>query len=85
MDVRSLIQQALPNALGGLIAAIVILLVSSLWKLRDRIWIRNRALVKAIDPERKNGQYGLLMVSAVVISLVLFFEFVGPAISDEFV
>ena len=85
MDVRGLIQEALPEALGGLIAATVILLVSWLWKLRNRLWIKKSASGDALDPERKNGQYALLIVSAAVVSLALCCEVVGPAVSQRFV
>jgi len=85
MDVRSLIQQALPQALGALIATTIPLLVGWLWKVRNRFWIRKNALVEAIDPERKNGQYALLIVSAAVVSLAFLFEVVGPAASEHFI
>jgi len=84
MDVRSLIQQALPIALGGLLVSTVPLLARWLWKVGKRLWIRKSEIVEAIDPERKNGQNALLTVSAFVVSIALF-EFVGPAVSEHFV
>jgi exo-beta-1,3-glucanase (GH17 family) len=85
-DLRELIQSALPEALGGLIATAVALMCGWLWKLvRRRARGAETPSTRRDDGERRRGRAALVVGSIALLGFALLSEFVGPALSGRLV